>query len=214
MSGSALSPWALSSRPSELASAFLHELGCSRSGSSSSGSSSNSASNSLPVSPIDCLRSKSVQELLRAQPNSGEPVRSGFGPIVDGLIVPLHPQYLLNVSLATLSGLGSMFGHGTMGGGNLGRVGGSTAAAALLMTQPGVSKPMMFGMTRVESPPFAFTSDEQLNGLSAQRRNHMLRTLVHHLYDYYQEVNYWGIEWKICNSKNCSLIQFVCRPSL
>ena len=186
MSGSALSPWALSSKPSELVSAFLHDLGCSRSTSSSSvttGTFSNLGGTSFSsVSPIDCLRSKSAQELLRAQPHSGEPIRTGFGPIVDGLIIPMHPQHLLNCSLATLSGLNAASLV------NAGRAGGSAAAAMMMAAQPGVFKPLMFGVTRVESPMFAFTLEEQLNGLGAQRRNHMLRTLVHHLFDYYQEV--------------------------
>nr|UUB32787.1 carboxylesterase COEL1 [Dendroctonus rhizophagus] len=74
MSGTALSDWALVSKPLDMSLQVGQILNC-----------------QLPVDFAGCLRRKRLDELMAANPDT-EPYKTIFGPVVDNLIVPNDPR--------------------------------------------------------------------------------------------------------------------------
>lgn len=77
ISGSALSPWAIASDSFVYAKNVAKILGC----------------NDAP-SVLDCLRTKSTSEMVSIDLNVPTHL-SSFGPIIDGIVIPNHPQTLM-----------------------------------------------------------------------------------------------------------------------
>lgn len=112
---------------------------------------------------VDCLRQKSVDDILRVDLMTPQYL-TAFGPIVDGIVVPSDPRQLMQ----SKTGEGSQpYPPNSMA--NLNNV------------------DLMFGVTRVESP-FIFSPTEERHGIELTRRERILRTLVRNLFDYHQQV--------------------------
>jgi neuroligin len=112
---------------------------------------------------VDCLRQKSVDDILRVDLMTPQYL-TAFGPIVDGIVVPSEPRQLMQ----SKTGEGSQaYPINSMA--NLNNV------------------DLMFGVTRVESP-FIFSPTEERHGIDLTRRERILRTLVRNLFDYHQQV--------------------------
>lgn len=160
MSGSALSSWTIS-RDSDAFTRYLSKaVNC-----------GHGDTNSAVL--LECLRSKSVEELIKVNFEIEESFKASFGPIVDGLLVPAEPRILMesdNDSTHHLSYL-----HPT---------GRQQSPASFKPPHP-----LLFGTTRAESP-FLFTDEEEKLGIDLNKRDAVLRSLVKHVVDYYQEVQF------------------------
>lgn len=187
MSGSALSPWAISTQSQFYAKQIADKLGCNNQNSINSDlKDTQRLSNSL--NSIDCLRQKSAKSINNVYLETSEPLRASLGPVVDGLIVPIDPSQLVNTSqnlgLALQSNLFTLnFGHRSQ----------SNSAQSPNLNAMQVNKPLLFGFTRVETPPFIFSKQEQQKGISSRRKGEMLRTLVSNMFNYYQEVSFVSV---------------------
>lgn len=188
MSGSALAPWTIARDTDSFTKFLAKSVNCPDSGSSSSsfhssqttGHSSEHLHSSSPSGSsgsglIECLRTKSVEELLKVNfDHHDESFKTSFGPIIDGLLIPADPLMLMeseNDSTHHLSYLHPM-----------GRQLSSSAS----------SKPvhsLMFGVTRTEAP-FIFTQDEETYGIENLRRDQILYSLIKNIIEYYQEVSW------------------------
>ena len=89
-SGSAYSPWAFSSNPLKYAYQLVEKVDCAAQ--HGGGTSSNHTSDTLQPNTnsqiMQCLRSKSVEQILAAQRQIQVPLHlSAFGPTIDGLLV-------------------------------------------------------------------------------------------------------------------------------
>lgn len=197
MSGSALSPWAISTQSQYYAKQLADKLNCNGASQNSLNSNDNPAAkdgsnrNSASAS-IDCLRKLSAEAIVNVDLETAEPLKSSFGPIVDGLLVPIDPSQLVNASQINL---------------------GTAFQSNLFRTQSPnfnvlVNKPLLFGVTRVETPPFIFNKMEQQKGISSRRKGEMLRTLVSNMFNYYQEVSYLNL-FLLLMSKLKSLIKIL-----
>ena len=193
MSGSALSPWAISTQSQYYAKQLADKLGCSGSSSNSISSTDNLAGKEQSnqrlnsAETIDCLRTRSAEAINNVDLETAEPLRSSFGPVVDNLLVPIDPSNLVNTSqnlgTALQSNLFSLnFGHRSQAN-----------QSPNFNTLHQVNKPLLFGVTRVETPPFIFNKAEQQKGISSRRKGDMLRTLVSNLFNYYQEVRFFDL---------------------
>lgn len=156
MSGSALSSYAIS-RDSDTFTRYLSKA-------------VNCGSHDSSVL-LECLRSKSVEELIKVNFEIEEAFKSSFGPIVDGLLVPAEPRFLMESDNDSTHHLSYLHPTGRQ--------------KSLANFKP--PHPLLFGVTRIESP-FLFTDQEEKNGLDATKRDNVLRSLVRNVVDYYQEV--------------------------
>ena len=85
-----------------------------------------------------------------------------FGPIVDGLVIPGDPLTVMSTGNYT-----------------------STVYAGMKASSGGHS--LMFGVTRVEAP-LELSPEEEKQGISLDKRDTILRTLVRSMVNYYQEL--------------------------
>lgn len=83
MSGSALSPWAISTQSQFYAKQLIDKLGCNNQNSLNN---DNKDLSQRSLNSIDCLRQKSSEAINNVNLETAEPLRSSFGPIVDGLL--------------------------------------------------------------------------------------------------------------------------------
>lgn len=125
---------------------------------------------------IDCLRRLSAEAISNVELDTAEPLRASFGPIVDGLLISIDPSQLVNASQNLLGSAlqSNLFRSQSLQSPNFNQL---------------VNKPLLFGFTRVETPPFIFSRAEQQKGISSRRKGEMLRTLVSNMFSYYQEVS-------------------------
>jgi hypothetical protein len=114
---------------------------------------------------VDCLRQKSVDEILRVDLMAPQHL-TAFGPIIDGIVVPSEPKQLMQSRTVDSN---HNFASNSMGNTN--------------------SYDLLFGVTRVEAP-FIFSANEERHGIDLSRRDRILRTLVRNLFDYHQQVRH------------------------
>ena len=135
-----------------------------------------SNSRSSSAASIDCLRRLSAEAISNVELETAEPLRASFGPIVDGLLISIDPSQLVNASQNLLGSAlqSNLFRSQSLQSPNFNQL---------------VNKPLLFGFTRVETPPFIFSRTEQQKGISSRRKGEMLRTLVSNMFSYYQEVS-------------------------
>lgn len=160
MSGSALSSWAIAPHAERYAKYLTKSVNC---------------MNDDYSKVVDCLRAKPLEELMKVQYEDIEADDDGFyettfGPIIDNLVIPADPQLLmdlpnmsheLNPVYAKIKSKSLNLGFG--------------------------SYPIMFGVTRVESPVF-FSKEDQKQGIESKERDSILRRLIKKVVSYYQEV--------------------------
>ncbi|KAJ6221743.1 hypothetical protein RDWZM_000288, partial [Blomia tropicalis] len=176
MSGSSLSPWAIARDASTYAKEIGRQLNCPL------------TENALMV---DCLRTKTVDELLSVTLRVPDYL-SAFGPIVDGIVVPLEPRIQLHnlrqheqqpqqypasrhvTGTQQPSAISNGYVHHRL----------SHIKNSII--QPTWSPDLMAGVTRVEAPPI-FSSHEERNGITIARRDRLVRTLVRNSFDYHQQ---------------------------
>ncbi|KAI1295610.1 Neuroligin-4, X-linked [Halotydeus destructor] len=117
-SGSALSPWSMASSAVWYSKKLSQALGCpvhelpstmSADGSSSSSSSSSASSRARKSLMVNCLRQKSAQELLSV-PLDIPTYLIGFGPTVDGIVIPNDAKLLMGESSVLYGTYDLMFG--------------------------------------------------------------------------------------------------------
>lgn len=160
MSGSALHPMILAKDPDNYARYLAKSVNC---------------PNYEGAMLVDCLRTKSVEELLKVESTSNnkrEAFDASLGPIIDGLAVPADPRLIM------VSPNDSLQHH-------LDNIYHTARQFGQLSRRP---HHLLFGVTRVESPQGLFTELEERQGIDVERRDHILRTLVRAAVDYYQEV--------------------------
>ncbi|XP_054157875.1 neuroligin-4, X-linked-like isoform X2 [Oppia nitens] len=142
MSGSALTPWAIARDADLYAKTIAQELDC-------------------PVHDnavmVDCLRQKRIDELFSADYSVPDHL-TAFGPIIDGIVVPAEPRYLMQTE--------------------------STDTRSTIHLAH--STDLLIGVTRVEAPP-VFNSHEERHGIDGIRRDRILRTLIRNLFDFHQQ---------------------------
>ncbi|XP_015782174.1 neuroligin-4, X-linked-like [Tetranychus urticae] len=198
MSGSALSSWAISHRIEDYAKYLSKAVNC---------------PNYDNILMVDCLRTKSMVELLKVDLEEDDDFYlSGFGPIIDGLVVPSDPRLVMesvnssssinsilaNIKKASSSSF-SHYSHNSVntnihsnGAGNNNNNGNNNdnnVNSNMKQNAFGGNKPyqLMFGVTRVEAP-ILFNKDEEKQGIDLDKRDSILRTLVRNMVNYYQEV--------------------------
>ena len=138
MSGSALSPWSISTMGVKYAREVASFLGCP----------SEAKKYHLMV---ECLRRKSVDELLSAEPISPSYL-STFGPTIDSATIRGDP-------LASMMSPETSFGD----------------------------YDLMLGVTKMESYDM-FNAEDEREGIDANRRDRILRTLIRNLFSYRLQV--------------------------
>lgn len=121
---------------------------------------------------MECLKKKSVDELLGVRLPANQYL-STWGPIVDGIVVPHHPEQLMELMAYGSSGKAAS---------KNGQTSGSVPFGA------NFNGDLLLGLTRVEVPNFVFSPNDQRFGIDLNRRNRILRTLVRNLFDYHQQV--------------------------
>lgn len=114
---------------------------------------------------VDCLRQKSIDEILRVDLMTPRHL-TAFGPIIDGIVVPSEPKQLMHTAYTETN-------H------NL----------PLSNSVNTHNFDILFGVTRVEAP-FIFSAHEERFGIDLARRDRILRTLVRNLFDFHQQVSY------------------------
>lgn len=197
MSGSALSPLTISTEADFFTQSLAKAVHCDGSSpgasssassqaasqaSSSSSSSSNGHLNVASANPngasdsnalLECLRSKSLDELIKVSYGIDDTFKISFGPIVDGLLIPTDPRILMESSNGSSNHLSYLHPMGLR----------SSSAST-------ISKPahaLLFGVTKTESP-FIFTESEEKSGIDSLRRDKILYSFIKNIIDYYQEV--------------------------
>lgn len=192
MSGSALGPSSIARDSDFFTQSLAKAVNCESSSSSPSSSqdhhlltpSSSQASSSQPSSSsssqqqqqqqiLECLRTKSVDELNKVNYGIDDSFRVTFGPIVDGLLIPQDPLLLMESENSSSHHLSYLHPMG------------------LRSMMPGSSKPphsLMMGVTSMESP-FIFTDIEEKTGIDGLRRDRILYSFIKNIIDYYQEVS-------------------------
>ncbi|CAG2119744.1 unnamed protein product, partial [Medioppia subpectinata] len=137
---------------------------------------------------VDCLRQKSVEDILRVDLMTPQHL-TAFGPIVDGIVVPLEPrQLMLRRTGGETSSSSSTSGSGSSGSGSSSSSTPSQSSQQTFLLNSMASQrtvDLMFGVTRVETP-FIFSGQEERHGIDLSRRERILRTLVRNLFDYHQ----------------------------
>ncbi|CAG2110350.1 unnamed protein product, partial [Medioppia subpectinata] len=138
---------------------------------------------------VDCLRQKSVEDILRVDLMTPQHL-TAFGPIVDGIVVPLEPrQLMLRRTGGETSSSSSTSGSGSSGSGSSSSSTPSQSSQQTFLLNSMASQrtvDLMFGVTRVETP-FIFSGQEERHGIDLSRRERILRTLVRNLFDYHQQ---------------------------
>ena len=213
MSGSAMSPWAVARDADSYAKLLAKSLNC---------------PTYENVVMVDCLRSKSVDDILAVDLKVPEHL-SAFGPIIDGIVIPSEPRSIISpANLETSSSSGgsfySSYGYSSAGSSPAAQYNSASSSSPVSpllpqssstgsVTTPGVTSPapydVLFGITRYEAPPLIFSSQEEKSGIDAVRRDRILRTLVRNLFDYHQQVGiYFCISsqsFSLC-IKSCSCL--------
>ncbi|UXI17201.1 hypothetical protein NH340_JMT03144 [Sarcoptes scabiei] len=93
ISGSALSPWAIASNAMIYAKNFAKALDCWPTTASSSITTTSKQYHQENV--LDCLRKKSIDEMLSIDLNAPTHL-TVFGPVIDGIVIPAHPFGLMS----------------------------------------------------------------------------------------------------------------------
>lgn len=158
MSGSALSSWAIASEAERYAKYLAKSVNC---------------MNDDYGKIVDCLRSKSMLELLKVEVEQEDDdfYETTFGPIIDNLVIPSDPQILMNYPNISnqinplYANIKSKNSHAGFG-----------------------SYPIMFGVTRVESPIY-FSKEDQKLGIESNQRDSILQRFIKNIVNYYQEVS-------------------------
>lgn len=164
MSGSALAPWAIARDSETYAKILGKSLNCPTSDSSEM---------------TDCLRTKRIEDILDVDLKVPDFLTS-FGPIVDGIVIMAEPkESVLNSDGTVPDGL-----KGSSGNPGINSL---THGDPRIPTTPLVPFDLLFGVTKVETPPI-FSSVEERLGIDIKRRDRILRTLVRNLFDYHQQV--------------------------
>lgn len=147
---------------------------------------------------VDCLRTKSIDELLSVTYKVPDHL-TAFGPIIDGIVVPSEPRILLHSfklnqqlqqrgSSATATPSAASSASTSTWSHLHHRLHHHTAGTAWSQSKQPISYPdLLVGVTRAEMPPL-FSSHEERNGITLARRDRILRTLVRNLFDYHQQV--------------------------
>lgn len=170
MSGSALSPVSISSEADYFSQTLAKAVNC------------DSGPDSSHL--LECLRTKSVDELNKVNFGIEDSFRTSFGPIVDGLLIPTDPSLLMESENSSGHHLSYLHPMG------------------LRQMTHGSPKPvhsLLFGVVRTEAP-FVYTESEEKNGIDGLQRDRILYSFIKNIIDYYQEVSYLGSVL----SQNCS----------
>lgn len=163
MSGSALSPTTIATEADFHAQSLAKAVNC---------------DTSLdPSLLLECLRTKSVNELNSVNLGSDDPFQTTFGPIVDGLLIPADPRSLMESENS--SSQHSLYQH------TIGMKSGSSSASKV------PSHSLMFGFAKTADAPSILTEHEERNGIDVTRRNRILYDFIKNIIDYYQEVSTW-----------------------
>lgn len=201
MSGSALSPTTIARDSEFFTQSLAKAVNCdSNSGSSSSAASSSqdhhlltqssqvssqssSSSSSSPSSHhqqqqhqqtqlLECLRSKSVDELTKVNFGIDDSFRVSFGPIIDGLLIPVEPASLMESDNASGHHLSYLHPLGLKSN-----------------SQSRTPHSLLFGVSACEAPLALFSENEEKNGIDGLRRDRILYSFIKNIIDYYQEVS-------------------------
>lgn len=164
MSGSALSPFTISTEADFFTQSLSKSVNC-----------------DITLDPshlLECLRTKSLDELNKVNLGNGESLQTTFGPIVDGLLIPTDPRSLMESENSSAHHL--TYQH---------TIGLKSSASSSSSAPRSVSHSLMFGFVKTDAP-FIFTDQEERNGIDPGRRNRILYDFVKNLIDYYQEVSF------------------------
>lgn len=162
MSGSALSPLTISTEADFFTQSLAKAVNC-----------------DITLDPshlLECLRTKSLDELNKVNLGTEESLQTTFGPIVDGLLIPTDPLSLMESENSSSHHLTYQHTIGLK----------SSSSSSSAPRSP--SHSLMFGFVKTDAP-FIFTDQEERNGIDPGRRNRILYDFVKNLIDYYQEVS-------------------------
>lgn len=185
MSGSGLSPWSIAKDSDYHLELVAKSVNC-------------DPNNLNSFELITCLRSKSVEELLKSEEQlhtnddhgyHGDIFKSSFGPIIDGLLIVSDPINLME------SYSGNDSNHNSIGGKQLVPQSSSfSSSSASASGKKLASHSLLAGVTRSEYP-FIFTQSEEDTGLDNDsdgndgKSDSILYNLITSIVDYYQEVS-------------------------
>lgn len=182
MSGSALAPWTIAKDSDYHVESLSKSVNCDPSSLASS------------FELITCLRSKSVEELLKSDiydNADADMYKPMFGPIVDGLLIPNDPINLMESAINADNN--NYVNNNNNNNNNFNNKQTSSASISanighVASTKRSSTHSLMAGVTKSEYP-FIFTDAEERNGLNNEdKRDNILYNLITSIVDYYQEV--------------------------
>lgn len=215
MSGSSLVPGTISTDPEFFTQSLAKSLNCevpsvTNSSPESDQSAQKTSSSSLPVTTssstqiIECLRTKSMEEILKVTFDGYEDdqqnflMKTSFGPVIDGLLIPADPRILMQQQdyddYSHLMISPHMNYAQTMSSSGHKQQFRTSSSQSLLSSMTSSSSPfrmihpLLTGVTRIESP-FIFTDSEEKMGIEGNRRDQIMSSFIKNYIDYYQEVS-------------------------
>lgn len=159
---------------------------------------------------VDCLKRKPFGELLQVERLQPSRYLSAFGPIIDGIVVIEEPRIMMEsmvygplsasstaaksafssfytLSSSSSSSLKSSSKTSSLDKKNIFESNNKNSASDIFY--PGhYSGDLLFGVTRVQCPLDIFTQHEESFGITVEKRNQVLRTLIRNLFDVHQQV--------------------------
>lgn len=182
MSGSSLAPWAIGRDADFYLESLAKSVNCDPSSSS--------------FELIQCLRSKSVEDLVKADFYDDDIYKTSFGPIIDGLLIPSDPISLMESindsshHLSYLHPMGKQQQSQSHSFPSTSPSSSSSSSSTSIKNKP-TSHSLLAGVTKTEMP-FIFTDSEEKFGIefSEEKRDSILYSLITSIVDYYQEVSF------------------------
>lgn len=157
---------------------------------------------------IDCLKRKPFGELLQVERLQPSRYLSAFGPIIDGIVIIEEPRIMMESmvygplsassaaaksaysSFYTLPSSSSKSSSETfsLDKQNMLFENNNQNSASDIFFTGQYSGDLLFGVTRVQCPLDTFTQREESFGITVEKRNQVLRTLIRNLFDVHQQV--------------------------
>ena len=183
MSGSSLAPWAIGRDADFYLESLAKSVNCDPSSSS--------------FELIQCLRSKSVEDLVKADFYDDDIYKTSFGPIIDGLLIPSDPISLMESindsshHLSYLHPMGKQQQSQSHSFPSTSPSSFSSSSSSTSIKNKPTSHSLLAGVTKTEMP-FIFTDSEEKFGIefSEEKRDSILYSLITSIVDYYQEVSF------------------------
>ena len=138
---------------------------------------------------MECLKRKSVDELLSVSSSTFR-FLSAFGPIVDGIVVPYEPRLTMQfIESNTFNILQSSSTSSSSSSSSSQSSSQSSSSSSYPFIHSHFNGPVLMGNTLLDFPfSNIFHNDDERFGITVEKRDQILRTLVRNLFDFHQQV--------------------------